>query len=414
MVITVFGLGFVGLTTALGFAEKNNVVYGYEINEERKRIISKGQIPFLEPGLDTALTKHLNKNFFISNDLKDSISQSNLIFFCVGTPYGDNGEADLSFLYSAIDQTLPNLNKNNFTTLVIKSTVPPHTAIYKVIPYIESKGFKVGHDLGLANNPEFLREGYCWDDFMNPDRIVLGINDNSSKNLLFKLYESFNAPIFFVNNSTSEFIKYLSNTLLATMISFSNEMSIIATLLKDVNIKDSFNILHLDKRWVNGSMKSYVYPGAGYGGYCLPKDTNAFFALSKNLGYTSPILSNVIKTNDNMPDFISNHIINNLKDKSSKIGILGLSFKPNSDDVRDSPSAKIIEKLNSKGFMNIIGYDPVSNDEFKKHYNFDSFAFNIDDLINKSDLVVVLTAWKDFKDIKNYTDKPILDFRYFI
>jgi UDPglucose 6-dehydrogenase len=332
----------------------------------------------------------------------------------VGTPYGNDGNADLSYLFSALDTTLSLISLKSFKTLVIKSTVPPHTVSNKIIPFVVSRGIKVGIDLGIANNPEFLREGYCWDDFMNPDRIVIGTSDQRSRDLLVKLYSSFNSPLELVNNSTSEFIKYLSNTLLATMISFANEMSIIASHFEDIDIKNSFKVLHKDKRWGNGSMKSYVYPGCGFGGYCLPKDTQALYSLSKNLGFDSHILKNVIKTNNNMPDFIVDQVSKKIKNFNSNIGILGLSFKPNSDDVRDSPSKKIIDKLIERGFTNILAFDPIANDEFSKYFNFTNLADSLDDIIQKSDALIILTAWSEFSNIRSITNKLILDFRYFI
>jgi len=414
MVISVFGLGFVGLTTALGLAEKGHKVFGFEVDSHKITSLSKGKVPFYEPHLENFLNKHLNSNFFINPQLSSSIKESEVIFYCVGTPYGLNGEADLTFVLKAIDTTLANCTYSSFKTLVIKSTVPPHTSTLKIIPYLQAKGFNVGTDIGVANNPEFLREGYCWDDFINPDRIVIGVNEKKSENSLIKLYESFNAPIQVVNNSTSEYIKYLSNTLLATMISFANEMSIVATKLEDIDIKNAFKILHMDKRWGNGTMKSYVYPGCGYGGYCLPKDTSAFYSLSNNIGVKSNLLENVILTNTNMPSFIADQIILNLKSINSSIGILGLSFKPNSDDVRDSPSYKIISTLKSKGYQKIIAHDPVAMSEFKKNYLFDSYANNLNDLITNSDVLVLLTAWPEYKELKHITSKKILDFRYFL
>ena len=414
MVISVFGLGFVGLTTALGLAEKGHKVFGFEVDSYKINSFSVGKVPFFEPNLDTYLKKHLNSNFFINPQISSSIKESQVIFYCVGTPYGINGEADLTFLLKAIDTTLTHISKSTFKTLVIKSTVPPHTSTLNIIPYVKAKGFDVGVNIGVSNNPEFLREGYCWDDFMSPDRIVIGVNDKKSENNLINLYSSFNAPIQVVNNSTSEYIKYLSNTLLATMISFANEMSIVGSKLEDIDIKNAFKILHMDKRWGNGTMKSYVYPGCGYGGYCLPKDTSAFYALSKNIGANSKLLENVIATNTNMPNFITDQIILNLINNQQKIGILGLSFKPNSDDVRDSPSYKIISTLKLKGYQNIIAHDPVAMSEFKKHYLFDSFANDLSELITNSDILVLLTSWPEYKELKKLTSKKILDFRYFL
>lgn len=413
MIITVFGLGFVGLTTALGFAQKGHKVYGYEINQERVDILNKKILPFHEPGLDDALIRHLNKNFFITNDLKSALLESDCVYYCVGTPYGENGQADLSYLFSAIDSTLNEVHDNKYRVLVTKSTIPPTTTKDKIIPYIENKGFKVGKDIGVANNPEFLREGHCWNDFINSDRIVLGVSDDKSKEIIMKLYEKFDCPLFTVSLNTGEFIKYLSNTFLATLISFSNEMSIIADTLGEINVSEAFKIFHLDKRWTKSDITSYMYPGCGYGGYCLPKDTNAIYALTKSEGFDAKILANVIWTNDNISKFIVNKITRNIE-KTDKIGILGLSFKPGSDDVRDTAAARIIKELIEKGYSNIIAYDPMAMDEFKKYYDLDIEYASKEDLLEKADELVITTAWDEFKDIKQLTDKQIVDCRYML
>ena len=266
MVITVFGLGFVGLTTALGFSEYGHTVYGVEIDMRRLSVIQSGKLPFLEPGLDTALERHLNHNFHpVSTDsLKEAILQSDCVYYCVGTPYGKDGQADLTYLLEAIDQTLNVVDDTRFRVLVTKSTIPPSTSIGKIIPFLEEKGITVGDNYGVANNPEFLREGHCWTDFMNADRIVLGVSDDKSENILRNIYDGQTVPVYCVSLNTGEFIKYLSNTLLATLISYSNEMSVIADAIGDIDIATAFRILHLDKRWGGCSMSSYAYPGCGY------------------------------------------------------------------------------------------------------------------------------------------------------
>lgn len=413
MNVTVFGLGFVGLTTALGFADKNNKVYGIEVNPERVKILENGKLPFHEPGLDEALTRNLNKNFFITDNLAKAISESDCIYYCVGTPYGDDGQADLTYLFDAIESTLKELNDNKFRVLVTKSTIPPTTTQERVIPFIEKQGFVIGEQIGVANNPEFLREGYCWDDFINSDRIVLGVSDEKSEQILKQLYETFDCPIFTVSLNTGEFIKYLSNTLLATLISFSNEMSIIADNLGDIDVANAFRILHLDKRLKDSGIASYIYPGCGYGGYCLPKDTNAIYALSKSKGFTPEILENTIKTNDEMHIFITEKITRNIE-KEDKIGILGLSFKPGSDDVRDTPAAKVIKELISRGYSNITAYDPLAIEEFKKCYDFNIKYADYETVLEESDELVILTAWEEFEDVKSLTDKPVIDCRYML
>lgn len=412
--VTVFGLGFVGLTTALGFAEMGYKVYGIDIDENRMDTIKSGKLPFLEPGLDEALERHLkNRNFIPTNEVKKAVKESEYIFLCVGTPCMGSGEADLTYLYKAIDSALDGNSDNIYRVIITKSTIPPSTTMSKIIPYIESKGFKIGDDIGIAHNPEFLREGYCWSDFINADRIVIGICDDKSKNMLGNLYSKVSCKIHYVNLNTSEYIKYLSNTLLATLISYSNEMSIIANKIGNIDVARSFKILGEDKRWNNCEMKNYVYPGCGYGGYCLPKDTNALYSLVKNMGVDAPILKNVIETNNNMADVIFERIIKDI-DQNCKIGIMGLAFKPLSNDVRDTPSRKVIKKLIENDYKNIIAYDPIAVNEFKKAYTDIDMEFteDINEILSKADIFVILTAWKEFSKLNKLTDKPIIDCRY--
>ena len=418
MVVTIFGLGFVGLTTALGFAEIGHKVYGVEVNEQRMKTIASGKLPFLEPGLDEALPRHLKDGRFIPcTDLKAAISESDFIYFCVGTPYGKDGQADLTYLYKAVEQSLKCVNDDKFRVLVTKSTIPPSTTSTKIIPFVQELGFRPGEQIGIANNPEFLREGHCWDDFMNPDRIVLGVTDEKSSGTLRELYAPMKVPVFCVSLNTGEFIKYLSNTLLATLISYSNEMSIIADTIGGINVAQAFRILLMDKRWGDCNMKTYAYPGCGYGGYCLPKDTNALYAVAKAAGFDAHILENVIRTNDNMPEFMAKRIEKTAEQNSNKaIGILGLSFKPDSDDTRDAPSAKIIRALNKAEYRNIVAYDPVAMQEFQQHYG--DLALTCvpsrEDVVKQADVLVIATAWPEFSDLPKRTEKPIVDCRYML
>lgn len=419
MVITVFGLGFVGLTTALGFSEYGHTVYGVEVNEARLSTIRSGKLPFLEKGLDEALCRHLNDRFHpVSlSELDRVIPESDCVYYCVGTPYGNNGQADLTYLLTAVDQTLERIKDERFRVLVVKSTIPPSTTESQIVPYVTSKGYRVGSEIGVANNPEFLREGHCWDDFMNADRIVLGVSDSCSEKILRNLYASVKVPVFCVSLNTGEFIKYLSNTLLATLISYSNEMSVIADAIGHIDIAQAFRILHMDKRWGGCNMASYAYPGCGYGGYCLPKDTNALYAVAKSSGFDAQILKNVISLNDQMPQFIARRIDKAVEErKDTRLAVMGLSFKPESDDVRDAPSAKIIRQLSQLGYTHICGYDPVANEEFKTHYPDLPLTYYSDynTILNEADAFIIATAWPVFKDIHTRTDKRIIDCRYFL
>lgn len=418
MNITVIGLGFVGLTTALGFCEKGFNVSGYEIDNKKLSMLASKEIPFHEPFLKEKLNKYLGNKFELYDNMREAVSKAEIIFYCVGTPQSKNGDAILDHLFNAIDESFLNINTKTFKVLVIKSTVPPSTTKDVIKPYIEKKGVVIGDNIGLANNPEFLREGYAWDDFINPDRIIVGVEDNKSKNIIEKLYEKFDVPLFTVSYNTGEFIKYLSNILLSTLISYSNEMSIIADLVGDIDIPKSFKILHMDKRW-HGSpagMSSYVYPGCGYGGYCLPKDTSALICVSRKNGYEPEM----IKSNLIINDYIKKYYVKKIKkenEESKEIGILGLSFKPDSDDIRLSPAFDIILLLKDEGFKNINVFDPMSNEIFKNAYpQLDiNYLDSIDLIADKSDILVIVTGWKEFKEKKYlFENKNVYDLRYIL
>lgn len=414
-VITVIGLGFVGLTTALCFAELGKKVYGVELDENKKRLLKNAELYFCEPKLDEILKKELNNNFILTDDLENAVKSSEIIFFCVGTPCSNEGNADLTDLLKSVDSVLKVNNDGKFRVLVIKSTVPPSWNQNQIIPLINKNDFVIGKNIGFAFNPEFLREGHCYDDFMNADRIVVGTLDNNSKEIVNNLYKIMNIPLCNTNINTAEFVKYLSNSLLATLISYSNEMSIIANKIGEINIKDAFNILKLDKRFDNYGLATYVYPGCGYGGYCLPKDTKALYNLSKELGYEPNILKNVILLNEEMCNIVVKSLQNNMT-KKEYLGVLGLSFKPGSNDIRESVSLKVIKKMLEEGYKNIIVYDPISNDDVKNNYpdlNV-KFASTINELLDDANLITILTGWEEFKGINKKTNKKIIDFRYIL
>ena len=431
--VTVFGLGFVGLTTALGFAETGCKVFGIDIDEERKKSLRNGTIPFHEPHMEEILRKHLGNSFFVTDELEKAIKESTYVFYCVGTPYGADGSADLTYLLSAIDSTLEAIHDEKFRVLVTKSTIPPSTTAEKILPYVKKSCGKAEF-VGVANNPEFLREGRCWEDFTKADRIVLGVNDEKSETLLTELYEPMGIPIKCVSHSTGEFIKYLSNTLLATLISYSNEMAEAAEAFGKIDVAEAFRILHMDKRWNGCNMTSYVYPGCGYGGYCLPKDTSAFYAQAEAKGFDAQILGQVIRTNTETPlriaKQIGRHLNNCIQQQENEetncrieahrslgtIGILGLSFKPGSDDVRDTPAVKIIQELKKLGYQDIIAYDPIAMNEFRQKYPdiIIDYAESLTKAYDKSDVLAIVTAWEEFRITPSLGNKKIIDCRYML
>jgi UDPglucose 6-dehydrogenase len=397
MTILIMGLGFVGLTTALGFAEKGHTVFGFDTDPNKAEELKTGKTSMSEPDLKSALSRHINKSFAVTDD--PAAAKADAIFICVGTPCGENGRADLCYLYSAVDM----LDKSFDGLIVVKSTVPPGTTQNEIIPYIRGRGITAS----VANNPEFLREGYCWEDFINPDRIVCGVED--SADIMREIYRDFNAPIVITSLNTAEFIKYLSNTMLASMISFSNEMSVIANAIGNISIKQAFETLHMDKRWHDASMNKYVYPGCGFGGYCLPKDLEAMIAQAQACGLEPALLKSVKAVNHSMPDFWVNQLT-----AGGAVGILGLSFKPGSDDVRDSPSAKIISLLAGK--CSIYAYDPMANAEFQKAYDFPVvYCESADEVCKRAKTVMIATAWTEFRGIdKRYPDVRFVDGRYML
>lgn len=412
--VTVFGLGFVGLTTALGFAHLGYKVYGIDVDEERKSILKSGKLPFLEPEMEEVLQKHLNNNFIVSDNPKEAIADSEYVFYCVGTPYGKDGSADLTYLFSAIDTTVDAISDEKYRVLVTKSTIPPSTTAEKIFPYVKDKGAVAEH-LGVANNPEFLREGHCWEDFIGADRIVLGCNEERSKEMLVKLYEPMQIPIKCVSHSTGEFIKYLSNTLLATMISYSNEMAEIADAIGGINVADAFHILHMDKRWNDCNMTGYVYPGCGYGGYCLPKDTCALYSQAVAKGYEPEILKHVIELNNDRAKSIAKKITDNLSEGQT-IGILGLAFKPLSDDVRDTAAARIIREIEKLGYHNICAYDPAAMKEFTRRYPDIAITekSSAKEVYEEADVIAIVTAWEEFREVLSFGNKTVIDCRYML
>ena len=416
MKITVLGLGFVGLTTGLGFAKKGFKTFGFDVDSDRLNSLRNFKIPFHEPHLEDVLKETYNKTFSLETDFDTAIKESDVIFLCVGTPSKEDGSADLKYIYAAIEQVL-NVDTDRLQVIITKSTVPPSTVSSNVIPFVKEKLEQLpGRQVGFASNPEFLREGYCWEDFIQPDRIVIGVEDEFAKGILNEIYQPFNAPIHYVSYNTAEYIKYLSNTLLSTLISYANEMSIIADKIGGIDVPKAFHILHEDKRWYGepAGMSKYVYPGCGYGGYCLPKDTSALVQKSIENGFEPKILSANLAINDQIKYYIADSI-EKKADKTDSIGILGLSFKPDSDDVRITPTKAIIELLFQRGYKSINAYDPISNDEFRKFYP--EMALNycdsLDEILLKSENLVILTGWKEFLDNKEKINaKNVFDYRY--
>ena len=395
MKLCMIGTGYVGLVSGVCFSDLGNDVICVDKDENKINDLKKGKIPIFEPGLEELVIKNYkNKKLKFSTDLKDSIKKSDIIFICVGTPSKKIGDgADLTQIYSVSKEISKYINK--FKIVITKSTVPVTTGdeIEKIF-----KKKVVKNKFSIVSNPEFLREGEAIRDFIYPDRIVVGSNDKKSKNILRNLYSpliSKGAKFISTNRRAAELIKYASNAFLATKITFINE---IANLCENVgvDVEDISIGIGLDKRI--GSR--FLRAGPAYGGSCFPKDTKAIINTADKFKTDLSVIKSVIKSNSLRSKLLLKKVseILNKKIKNKKICFLGVTFKANTDDMRDSSSLEMIPYLSKNG-AKIRYYDPTGvKKEFNKIKNV-TFSNSISQAIKESDLVILHTEWNDFKTI---------------
>jgi UDPglucose 6-dehydrogenase len=395
MKLCMIGTGYVGLVSGVCFSDLGNDVICVDKDQDKINNLQKGIIPIYEPGLEELVLKNYkNKKLKFSTDLENSIKKSDIVFICVGTPTKKNGiGADLSQIYSVSKEISKSINK--FKIIITKSTVPVTTGdeIEKILLKKVNK-----NKFSVISNPEFLREGEAIRDFIYPDRVVVGANDKKSVNILKSLYSpliSKGAKFISTNRRASELIKYASNAFLATKITFINE---IANLCEKtgIDVEDISIGIGLDKRI--GSR--FLRAGPAYGGSCFPKDTKAIVTTADKFKINLSVIKSVIKSNTLRSKLLLkkiNEILNN-KIKNKKICFLGVTFKANTDDMRDSSSLEMIPFLSKKG-AKIKYYDPTGlKKEFNKLKNV-SFSNSIYDAVKGADLVILHTEWNDFKSI---------------
>jgi len=397
MKISIVGTGYVGLCTSVGFAEKGYEVICVGRTEEKVNKINNGVPPIYEPGLDDYLKKALeNKKFEATLDLNRAIKNSDASFICVGTPSRDDGSIDLGDIKKVSENIGEVLREtNNYHVVVVKSTVTPETTEKVVIPALESKsGKKAGRDFGVCMNPEFLREGVALKDFLEPDRIVVGEYDKKSGDVLEGIYSVFGAPVLRTALKAAETIKYANNAFLATKISFSNEIGNICKKL-GIDVYDVLKGVGMDHR-----ISPYFFnAGAGWGGSCFPKDVSALVAKAKELGYEPKLLQEVIDINKKQKVRIVEQLgsrIGDLKDK--RVALLGLSFKPDTDDIREASSIAIISALKEKGAM-VSAYDPQAMELMKQIHPDIAYSENPQEALKDSDACLVVTEWDEFKKL---------------
>jgi UDPglucose 6-dehydrogenase len=412
MRISVVGTGYVGLVSGVCLAEKGHEVICVDVDAAKVDRINRGEPPIHERGLENLLRRNVGTRLRATIDLAAAVRDTSLSLIAVGTPFkGD--EIDLTYVrQAATDIGAALQSKSAYHVVIVKSTVVPGTTESVVLPALESaSGKKAGPDFGVGMNPEFLREGEAIDDFMAPDRIVLGGIDEPTRDALAELYSVFDGvDKIRTSPRTAELIKYTANSLLATMISFSNEIANLADALGGIDVVEVMRGVHLDKRLTpilpNGqrvipAFTTYLEAGCGFGGSCFPKDVKALIAHGTKAGSPMRLLSQVVQVNERQParviQLIQRHHpnLNNLT-----VSLLGVAFKPGTDDIRESPALPVLETLLREGAL-VTVYDPIAIAPLQAAYGRHSITYATDlrRAVDTAEVVVIMTRWAEFSEL---------------
>ncbi|MCD6018601.1 MAG: UDP-glucose 6-dehydrogenase [Bacteroidetes bacterium] len=403
MKIAIVGTGYVGLVTGTCFAEVGLDVTCVDIDQNKINNLHNGILPIYEPGLEEMVTRNVQKHrLHFSTSLKDSIQEAEVVFIAVGTPPDEDGSADLKYVLAVASSIGEHMQHP--MVVVTKSTVPVSTA-EKVRKAVAAQLEKRGSDLDfyVASNPEFLKEGAAIEDFMKPDRIVVGIDRPEAEDLMSKLYKPFlmnGHPIYFMDIPSAEMTKYAANAMLATKISFMNDIANLCEIMgADVNMV---------RKGIGSDARigtKFIYPGVGYGGSCFPKDVKALIKTAKENKYDMRILNAVEDVNESQKEVLFDKVKNHFKGdlKGRKFALWGLSFKPKTDDMREAPSLVIIEKLLKEG-ASVVAYDPVAMNE-AKHTLKDTIDYSMEmyDALDGADALLIVTEWPEFR-VPSFTE----------
>ena len=397
MKIVIVGTGYVGLVTGTCFAEVGLDVTCVDIDKKKIENLKKGVSPIYEPGLDEMIERNVNKDrLHFDTDITNCLAEADVVFSAVGTPPDEDGSADLKYVID-VARTIGK-NMNNYLLMVTKSTVPVGTA-QKVRKAIQEELDKRGVDLkfDVASNPEFLKEGNAIDDFMKPDRIVVGIESTQAEEIMKRLYKPFTLnghPIIFMDVPSAEMTKYAANSLLATKISFMNDIANLCEIIgADVNMV---------RKGIGSDSRigqKFIYPGIGYGGSCFPKDVKALIHTADDNGYSMRILKSVEEVNEDQKSVLFNKLNKyfNGKLKGKTIALWGLSFKPQTDDMREAPALILIDKLIKAG-CKIKAYDPVAIEESKRRIgNIIEYCKDQYETLIDADALFLVTEWTEFR-----------------
>jgi len=425
MKISIIGTGHVGLVSGVCLAEKGHQVICVDVDQDKVNQINQGTSPIYEKGLEDLLKKNLDSNLRATTEFYRAVIETDLSLIAVGTPF-DGRAIDLSFVETVSRQIGKALkDKDTYHVVVVKSTVVPGTTDEVVLPILEeTSGKTAGVDFGVGMNPEFLREGEAIQDVMFPDRIVLGGMDHRTIDALDELYSVFDgADKLRTNNKTAEMIKYATNSLLATMISFSNEIANLCSAIGDIDVVDVMEGVHLDKRLspimpggerIFPGFTSFLEAGCGFGGSCLPKDVRALIAHGKKHDRPMRLLHEVMRINEEQPRKVLSILKNHFhRLEGLRVTILGLAFKPDTDDMRGSPAIPIIKELSTQGVL-IKAYDPVAKNNAQRLFNDKNVSFceDLDDAVQEVHAIVLITRWEEFKKIpdllRNLDSQPLV------
>jgi UDPglucose 6-dehydrogenase len=412
MRVSIIGTGYVGLVTGVCMAEKGHQVICVDMNQEKVDQINRAIPPIYEHGLEELLRKNIDRGLHATTNLHASVIETDITLIAVGTPFNGK-EIDLTYIKTVAHQIGRALrDKDAYHLVVVKSTVVPSTTDQVVLPILEeASGKKAGIHFGVGMNPEFLSEGEAIQDFMFPDRIILGGIDDQSIETLAQLYSMFaGVAVVRTNTKTAEMIKYTSNALLATMISFANEIGNLCATLGDIDVIDVMQGVHLNKYLspimpdgarVVPAITAFLQAGCGFGGSCLPKDVKALIAHGEQAGQPMRLLDAVIRINEQQPQQILSLLKKHFRSLANvRIAVLGLAFKPGTDDMRESPAIPIIHALLAQG-ATITAYDPYAAHQARNILRDHDIAIS-DDLpqaIANVDAIILVTRWEEFKNL---------------